>query len=73
MTTKSYLDNLENKGCIEAIPKDSKFIYRTTPKGIDLKERIEQFSASIYDYNLQSIERPNRRDCHRMHLGKNDK
>jgi len=47
LTTKSYLDNLIKSECIEAIPNGSRIVYKTTPKGMDLKERFEQYHNAI--------------------------
>ncbi len=33
-----YLNNLIENGLIEAIPRGPKFIYKTTPKGLELRE-----------------------------------
>ncbi len=40
-----YLDNLMKKGLIEAIPDGSRFIYRTTPKGRQIQERLGEFGS----------------------------
>jgi predicted transcriptional regulator len=47
LTAKSYLDNLIKNECIEAVPNGSRIIYKTTPKGMDLKERFEQYHSAI--------------------------
>jgi predicted transcriptional regulator len=47
MTVKSYLDNLIKSECIEAVHVGSMIIYKTTPKGMDLKERFEQYQSAI--------------------------
>lgn len=38
-----YLDDLTKNGFIEAIPEGSRFIYKTTRKGLDLQEKIGQY------------------------------
>lgn len=50
MTVGPYLDNLIKSGCIESIPEGSRIIYRTTPKGMDLKERLERFQSDIDNF-----------------------
>jgi predicted transcriptional regulator len=47
MTAKPYLDNLARNGCLEAVASGSRIIYKTTPKGVDLKERFEQYQNAI--------------------------
>ena len=42
VTGKEYLDNLMKKGLIEAIPDGSRLIYKTTPKGRELQEKLGQ-------------------------------
>ncbi len=50
MTVGPYLDNLIKSGCIESIPEGSRIIYKTTPKGMDLKERLERFQSDIDNF-----------------------
>ena len=45
---KQYLDSLTKNGHIEAIPDGLRFIYKTTPKGRELQEKLGQF-RSIMD------------------------
>jgi predicted transcriptional regulator len=47
VTAKPYLDNLARNGCLEAVTAGSRIIYKTTPKGVDLKERFEQYQSAI--------------------------
>ena len=47
MTANPYLDNLARNGCLEAVPNGSRIVYKTTPKGMELKERFEQYQSSI--------------------------
>jgi predicted transcriptional regulator len=47
LTAKSYLENLIKSECIEAVPNGSRMVYKTTPKGMDLKERFEQYQSAI--------------------------
>lgn len=46
-TAKPYLDNLTKNGFVEADHYGSKIVYRTTPKGLDLKGRFEQFHGEL--------------------------
>ena len=46
-TAKPYLDKLMNNGFIEAVRDGSKVIYKTTPKGLDLKGRFDQFHGDL--------------------------
>jgi len=39
--------NLTKNGFVEAIPDGSRFIYKTTPKGLELKEKLEQFKGMM--------------------------
>jgi len=43
VTGTEYLKSLTKNGLIEAIPDGSRFIYKTTPKGNELKERLGEF------------------------------
>jgi predicted transcriptional regulator len=47
MTVMPYLDNLIKNRCIEAVPEGSRIVYKTTQKGLDLKERFERFQSEI--------------------------
>lgn len=42
-----YLNNLTKNGLIEAIPDGSRFIYKTTPKGLELKEKLGQYKSMM--------------------------
>jgi predicted transcriptional regulator len=42
VSVSSYLEVLKNEGLLEEIPKSSGFIYRTTPKGLDWRNRLKQ-------------------------------
>lgn len=44
-----YLDNLVKDGFIEAIPDGARFIYKTTPKGLDLQEKLGQYQRMMED------------------------
>ncbi len=46
-TGTQYLNNLTRNGLIDAIPDGSRFVYKTTPKGQELKERLEQFKSMM--------------------------
>ena len=45
VTGTQYLKSLAKNGLIEAIPDGSRFIYKTTPKGNELKERLGEFKT----------------------------
>ena len=47
LTVNPYLDNLIKNECIETVREGSRVVYKTTPKGMDLKERFEQFHSAI--------------------------
>ena len=46
-SAKPYLDRFIERGLLEAIPEGSRIVYKTTPKGMDLKERLERFQSEI--------------------------
>jgi len=46
---RQYLDNMVKSGLLEAIPDGARIIYKTTPKGVGLKERLAQYSNVIND------------------------
>lgn len=46
---RQYLDNMVKSGLLEAIPDGARFIYKTTPKGMDLKERLVQYRNIMND------------------------
>ena len=47
LTVNPYLDSLMKNECIEAVHEGPRVIYKTTPKGMDLRERFEQFQSAI--------------------------
>jgi predicted transcriptional regulator len=47
ITVKPYLDKLIKTGCIEIVHEGSRILYKTTPKGMNLKERFERFQSEI--------------------------
>jgi predicted transcriptional regulator len=47
LTVKPYLDDLARGGFIEVVPERARTIYMTTPKGLELKERFEQFHSEM--------------------------
>ena len=46
-SAKHYLDRFIERGLLEAIPEGSRIVYKTTPKGMDMKERFEKFQSEI--------------------------
>ena len=44
---ESYLDNLRRNGYIETFSNGSKNIYKTTPKGLELKGKFDQFHSEL--------------------------
>ena len=46
-TAKPYLYRFIERGLLEVIPMGSRIVYKTTPKGIDLIERVERFQSEI--------------------------
>ena len=40
-----YLNHLAKSGLIETISDGSRFIYKTTPKGLELQEKLGQFQS----------------------------
>lgn len=46
-TGTQYLNNLTKRGFIEAIPDGSRYIYKTTPKGQELREKLDQFKSMM--------------------------
>ena len=53
-TGTQYLDNLMKNGLIEAIPDGSRFVYKTTPKGRELQEKLGQF-RSMMDHLYSNV------------------
>jgi len=47
LSAKPYLDRFIERGLLEVIPVGSRIVYKTTPKGMDLKERFERFQSEI--------------------------
>ena len=47
VTGARYLNNLTKNGLIEAIPDGARFIYKTTPKGRELQEKLGQYRTVI--------------------------
>jgi len=47
LSAKPYLDRFIERGLLEVIPMGSRIVYKTTPKGMDLKERFERFQSEI--------------------------
>ncbi|MFB3764167.1 MAG: winged helix-turn-helix domain-containing protein [Methanotrichaceae archaeon] len=45
ITGTQYLDNLTKNGLIEVIPAGSRLVYKTTPKGKELLEKLEEFAC----------------------------
>ena len=50
-TAKPYLYRFIERGLLEVIPMGSKIVYKTTPKGMDLKERLERVQREIGELN----------------------
>lgn len=46
-TGTHYLNNLIENGLLEAIHDGPKFIYKTTPKGLELKECLGQYKSMM--------------------------
>lgn len=42
-----YLNYLTKNGFVEAIPEGSRYIYKTTPKGQELHEKLNQFKSMM--------------------------
>ena len=47
LSAKPYLDRFIERGLLEVIPVGSRIVYKTTPKGMDLKEQFERFQSEI--------------------------
>jgi predicted transcriptional regulator len=45
--TKSYLNNLTRNGLIDAVSNGPRTVYKTTPKGLELKGRFEQVHTEL--------------------------
>jgi predicted transcriptional regulator len=52
ISVSPYLEILKNKGLLEEIPKGSGFIYRTTPKGLEWRERFKQSMILLEDIEV---------------------
>jgi len=46
-TGAQYLDNLIKDGYIETIQKGSRLIYKTTPKGMELQDKLAQIKSMM--------------------------
>ena len=46
-SAKHYLDRFIERGLLEVIPMGSRIVYKTTSKGMGLKERLERFQSEI--------------------------
>ena len=46
-TAEPYLDNLRRNGYIETFSNGPRTIYKTTPKGLELKGRFDQFHGEL--------------------------
>ena len=46
-SAKPYIDHLINNGFMEAIPEGSRIIYKTTPKGLELTKKFNQFHIEM--------------------------
>ncbi len=46
-TGKHHLDSLVRSGYIETIPKGSRTIYKTTPKGRELQEKLGEIKTMM--------------------------
>ena len=44
---ESYLDNLRRNGCIETFSNGTRTVFKTTPKGLELKGRFDQFHSEM--------------------------
>ena len=51
LSAKPYLDRFIERGLLEVIPMGSRIVYKTTPKGMDLKERFERFQSEIGEFH----------------------
>ncbi len=47
VSAKPYLNNLINNGFMEVVPEGSRIIYKTTPKGLELKNKFKQFHSEM--------------------------
>ena len=47
ITGRQRLDDLVRNGFVEAVPDGSRFIYKTTNKGRELKERLDLFKSMM--------------------------
>jgi len=54
VTGTQYLKSLAKNGLIETIPDGSRFIYKTTPKGNELKEKLGEFKTILENLSLQA-------------------
>ncbi len=59
ITTTKYLGILIKRGFIETTPNGAWFIYKTTPKGQELQEKLEQFKGTmdqLYTYTHNTMQ-----------------
>ena len=47
VSAKPYLDKLINNGFMEVVPEGSRVVYKTTRKGLELKEKFREFHSEI--------------------------
>ena len=47
VSAKPYLDKLINNGFMEVVPEGSRVVYKTTLKGLELKEKFKEFNSEI--------------------------
>ena len=47
VSAKPYLDKLINNGFMEVVPEGSRVVYKTTRKGLELKEKFKEFNSEI--------------------------
>jgi predicted transcriptional regulator len=46
-SAKPYIEHLIDKGFMEVIPVGSRVIYKTTPKGMELAKKFNQFHSEM--------------------------
>ncbi len=46
-SAKPYIEHLINKGFMEVIPVGSRVIYKTTPEGLELAKKFNQFHSEM--------------------------
>ena len=50
VTATPYINRFTERGFLEAIREGSRIVYKTTAKGMDLKERFERFQSEIGEF-----------------------